>query len=147
MNHNQRGDLKVKPEAGAVMDGVIDEQHRGEHASHFHHKHHRVLDHAARIELAHRIQQRLGHDFRIPKTFLLSHDSPFRLVLMRYGLENLPCFKHEVFQDGAQAQCREEGKRTENHDDADQQRGKQPRVHRESAGRRRHALLAGQVTG
>ena len=31
---------------------VVDEQRRGQHAAHFHHKHHRVLDHPARIELA-----------------------------------------------------------------------------------------------
>ena len=73
------GDLEVESEAGTVMDCVVDEQRRGEHAADFDDKHHRVLDHAARIELAHRIEQRLGHDFRVPKTFLLSHDSPFRL--------------------------------------------------------------------
>jgi hypothetical protein len=72
------GDLEVEAEAGAVVDGVVNEQRRGEHAADLDHKHHRVLDHPAGIELAHRVEERLGHDFRVPKTFLFSHDSPFR---------------------------------------------------------------------
>ena len=58
-----------------MIDDVVDEQRGGEHAAHLDHKHHRVLDHAARIELAHRIDQRLAHDFRIPKTLFFNHDS------------------------------------------------------------------------
>ena len=53
-------DLQVEAEAGAVMDDVVDEQRRGEHAAHLHHKHHRVLDHPAGIELAHRVQRSPG---------------------------------------------------------------------------------------
>ena len=78
-------DLEVEAKAGAVMHGVVDEQRRGEHAAHLDNKHHRVLDHAAGIELAHRVQQRLGHDFRVPKTLFFKHDSPFRLVLCGIG--------------------------------------------------------------
>jgi hypothetical protein len=77
------GDLEVEAEAGAVMNGVVDQQRRGEHAADLDHEHDGVLDHPARIELAHRIEQRLGHDFRVPKTLFFKHDSPFRLVLMR----------------------------------------------------------------
>ena len=46
-------DLEVKPEAGPVVNGVVDQQRGGQHAAHLHHKHHRVFDHAARVELAH----------------------------------------------------------------------------------------------
>jgi hypothetical protein len=92
-----------------VVDGVVDEQRRGEHSAHLDDKHHRILDHAAGIELADRVHKRLGHDFRIPKTLLFKHDSPFRLVLMRYRLEKLACLERQVFQDRSQAQCREEG--------------------------------------
>ena len=46
-------DLQVEAEAGAVIDDVVDEQPGGEHAAHLDHKHHRVLHHDARIQLAH----------------------------------------------------------------------------------------------
>jgi len=35
-----------------VVDGVVDEQGRGKHSAHLDDKHHRILDHAAWIELA-----------------------------------------------------------------------------------------------
>ena len=73
-------DLEVEAEAGVVMDGVVDEQQCGQHATHLDDKHHRVLGHAARIELAEGIEKRLAHDFRIPKTFLFQHNDPFRPV-------------------------------------------------------------------
>jgi hypothetical protein len=85
------GDLEVKAETGPVMNGVIDQNRRGEYTPHLDDKHHRVLGHPARIELAECIHKRLGHDFRVPKAFLFRHDSPFRLVRVQYRrrLENL----------------------------------------------------------
>ena len=142
-------DLQIEAEAGAMMDGVVDQQRGGEHAAHFHHKHHRVLDHPARVELANAVHARLGHDLRVPKTRFFSHDSPFRLFLVRCRWVRKParCVKLQVFQDRSQAQRREEGERAEDHDHADQQHGKQRGIHREGAGRRRHALLLRQVAG
>ncbi len=45
-------DLKIEAEAGAVVQGVVDQQDGGQHAAHFNDKHHRVLHHPARIQLA-----------------------------------------------------------------------------------------------
>ena len=77
-------DLQVEDEGPGVMTEVLDEQQRSEHAAHLHHKHHRVLDHPARIELAKAVQRCLGHDLCVPKTRFFSHDGPFCLVLMLY---------------------------------------------------------------
>ncbi len=43
----------------------------GQHAADFHNKHHGVLDHPARIELAECIDQSLAHDPRVPEALLL----------------------------------------------------------------------------
>ena len=75
-NPQPQRDLEVEAEAGAVVDRVVDEQCRGKHSAHLDDKHHRILDHAAGIELADRVHKRLGHDFRIPKTLLFKHVSP-----------------------------------------------------------------------
>ena len=53
-------DLQVEAEGLAVMAEVFDEQAEGEHAAHFHHKHHGVLHHPAWIELAKAVHAGLG---------------------------------------------------------------------------------------
>src|SRR5512146_2746568 len=46
-------DLKIEPNAGALMNSVLDQQYGGKHTTDFNHEHHRIPDHAARIKLAH----------------------------------------------------------------------------------------------
>jgi len=41
------------------------------------------------IELADRVHKRLGHDFRVPKTFLGSHNSPFLMLVLSEPVKNL----------------------------------------------------------
>ena len=76
------GDLEVESKARAVVNDVVDQEGGGQDRAYLDHKHHRVLDHPAGIELAHRIEERLGHDFRVPETFLRSHLSPFRKTVI-----------------------------------------------------------------
>src|ERR1700722_13072219 len=79
------------------------------------------------------------------RDFLSSMISPFQLIQMRYELENLTCLEQQVFQNGTQAKCREEGQRAENQNHADEQNSEEGTVHRESSRRRRNALLRSQI--
>jgi hypothetical protein len=55
--------------------------------------------------------------------------------------------QQQVFKNGTKAQCREEGKRADDENDASQQDGEQSRIDGKRSWRRRHALLLRQVAG
>ncbi len=64
------GDLEIEAKSGAVVNGVVDEQGRGQDAADFDDEHDGVLDHPARIELAKCVDEGLAHDRGIPEAFL-----------------------------------------------------------------------------
>jgi hypothetical protein len=66
-------DLEVKAKARAMMDRVVNEQRRGQHAAHFHHKHHRILYHQPGIEFAQSIHGCLAQNIGAPKTLFVCH--------------------------------------------------------------------------
>ena len=68
-----QSDLQVEAEAGAPVNGIVQQQRRGQQAANLHHEHHRVLDHDARVQLAHGIHRCLGHNRGIPQTCFLCH--------------------------------------------------------------------------
>jgi len=54
------GDLEIETEAGAMVNGVVDQDGGGQDGAHLDDEHDGVFDHAAGIELAHRIEERPG---------------------------------------------------------------------------------------
>ena len=68
-SHSVSGDQSRSP---AMASNVFEQQHRCDHAAHLDHEHYRILHHGARIQLAHRIDQRRRTIFRVPQGFRLA---------------------------------------------------------------------------